>query len=430
MEKTIKLKQILEKCLSPWAVLAGMGTGICIGFQFQEFAKMLIPFGELYLSLLQMCILPILITAVVSSLGRMIRAGHVGKYMGKLLLIFGGGLVLAALVGMGGAALFKPGSSLDEKSRITLGKLVSSYEMGKSNAVQTASPSLMEFVKNMVPTNVFAAFSHGQNLAILFFCILLGIALGFVHSPSGDTALSVAEALYDAFQKLISWVMYALPLGLCCLFASFASQMCHMGAGVLSALTQFVLLCYGCVFLLILIYHCLIWWKTGGNFFRPFYALRETLVVAFGTSSSLASIPSALRCLEKNLKINRSTGNLVVPLGVNINPQGSVLHFALSTFFIAQIYNVHLGVEGFFIALIGSIFAGMAATGMPGGGALSMLALVLEPLGLPSQAAIVLLLAIDPILDPVLTVLSIHANCTATVMTASGQEEKEPSAAS
>ena len=144
-------------------------------------------------------------------------------------------------------------------------------------------------------------------------------------------------------------------------------------------------------------------------------------MVAFGTSSSFAAIPSALRCLQNNLKVSKSNTNLVIPLGISINPQGSVMYFALATVLIAQIYNVPLGPQGLVIAFIGSILAGMGTSGVPGAGALSILALILVPLGLPAQTAIILLIAIDPIMDPLLTALNMHANCAATVLA----EERE-----
>jgi Na+/H+-dicarboxylate symporter len=425
MENPVKKKSFsMDWLLSPWAVFGGILIGTFIGIRFKEFALQLTPFGEIFLSLLQMCILPILITAVISSLGRMIRAGQARHYIGWLLFIFVSGLLTASLVGVLTGLIARPGSSLDDHSRVVLGKLVSQQEMtmNPGSADESHSPSLVDFFKKMVPANIFAAFSHGQNLAILFFCILLGISLGFVHSEAGDVALTVSEALYDAFQKLISWVMYALPFGLCALFASQISQ---VGLEVLSALMRFVILCYIAVFIMMILYNVIIWIRTGGSFLRPFVALRETLVVALGTSSSFAAIPSALRCLQDNFKVKRSTANLVIPLGVNLNPQGSVLHFALSTVFIAQIYQVSLGAQGWIIAIVGSVLAGMAATGVPGAGSLAMIALVLEPLGLPSQAAIILLLAIDPMIDPILTVNTIHANCTAAVLVSDRAEQAE-----
>ena len=411
IKKAGKLK--LNWLLSPWAIFSGIILGCIIGLKFKGLAYNLAPFGEIFLSLLQMCVIPILVTAVISSLARLIKTGMTGRYIRRLIIIFALGLIIASMVGLSAGFFGRPGVSLDESSRITLGKLISQYEMEASGKEEPISSGLMGFFKRMVPSNVFTAFSHGQTLSILFFCILFGIALGFVSTPAGKEALSVIEALYDAFQKLISWVMYILPFGLCCLFASQISQ---VGFTVFKALIKFVGLCYLSAVILMLFYNCLIWWKKKGSFFGPLLALRETLVVAFGTSSSFAAIPSALRCLQNNLKINKGTTNLVIPLGININPQGSVMYFALSTILIAQIYNVSLGSQGFMIALIGSVLAGMGATGVPGAGALSILALILGPLGLPSQTAIILLIAIDPIIDPILTMTTVHANCAATVL--------------
>ena len=404
--------------LSPWSVFGGIALGCIIGIKFTGLARHLVPFGEIFLALVQMCVIPILITAVVSSLARLITTGVTSRYIARLAIIFAGGMIIASLVGLSIGFLGRPGAGLGQKSRVTLGKVISQYEMEGVGKTDQAPAGLMGFFKRMVPANVFMAFSQGQTLSILFFCILLGIALGFVRTPAGKEALAVIEALYDAFQKLFGWIMYSLPLGLCCLFAAQISQ---VGFTILKALLKFVSLCYLGAIILMLFYNFLIWRRKGGSFFRPLAALRETLVVAFGTSSSFAAIPSALRCLQNNLKVSKSNTNLVIPLGISINPQGSVMYFALATVLIAQIYNVPLGPQGLVIAFIGSILAGMGTSGVPGAGALSILALILVPLGLPAQTAIILLIAIDPIMDPLLTALNMHANCAATVLA----EERE-----
>jgi proton glutamate symport protein len=207
--------------------------------------------------------------------------------------------------------------------------------------------------------------------------------------------------------------MYALPFGLCCLFASQISQ---VGINVFLALIKFVVLIYASSCLMLIIYSIIISLKKKVSIFQSFSALRETLIVALGTSSSFAAIPSALNCLTENLKIDKGTTNIVVPLGVSLNPHGSVLHFAISTVFVAQVYGASLGPQGLLITLVGSVFAGMAATGVPGGGSLSMLAIIFGPLGLPLQAALVFFIAIDPIIDPILTVVTMHANCAATAL--------------
>ena len=174
---------------------------------------------------------------------------------------------------------------------------------------------------------------------------------------------------------------------------------------------------------MIALYALVTWLKMRrGSFFRSVVALKDTFVVALGTSSSFASIPSALNDLENKLYLDKKVTKLVVPLGINLNPHGAVVHFALSSVFIAQVYGVSLNPSSWIIILIGSVLAGLAATGAPGAGALSMISVVLHPLGLPVSTAIILLAAIDPIVDPILTLTTVHANCSATTLIA----EKEP----
>ena len=399
--------------LNPWTVFTGIILGCLTGLFFPAFARNLKPLGDIFLSLLQMCIIPILITAVISSLGKLLKTGGIAAHIGKIGLLFASGLFLASLLGLCSGSLLKPGNTLNDHDRMTLGKLIVQSEIKLSAEKSAGNPDLLEFFKTLIPSNIFEAFSAGQNLGILFFCILLGLALGFGNSESSQTALSVTEALYDAFLKLIGWIMYFMPFGL---YTIFASEISRVGLDILHALMKFILTLYAASLALMFLYHCLIWWKKGGSFLQPFHALRETFVVALGTSSSFASIPSALRCLQNNLKVDRKTANLVIPLGVNLNPQGSVLHFALSTVFIAQIYGTAFTPQHYFLALTGAVFAGLAATGMPGAGSLSMLSLILTPLGLPGQAAVIFLVAIDPIVDPILTTVNIHSCTTVAVL--------------
>ena len=161
-----------------------------------------------------------------------------------------------------------------------------------------------------------------------------------------------------------------------------------------------------------------------GSFFRSFIALKETFVAALGTSSSFATIPSALHSLRHELHLDEQATKLVIPLGVSLNPHGTAIYFAISAVFIAQLYNTSLSAPALIIILVGSILAGIAATGAPGAGALPMIALILEPLGLPVATAVVFLIAVDPVLDPIITLTTVHANCTAAAMVAKDQHKQ------
>jgi Na+/H+-dicarboxylate symporter len=137
-----------------------------------------------------------------------------------------------------------------------------------------------------------------------------------------------------------------------------------------------------------------------------------------GTSNGYAAIPSAIRGLHNGLKLDKDTTNLVIPLGISLNPHGTVMHFAISTMFMVQLYGKGMDINLFFVILFGSILAGLAATGAPGLAALGMISIVLDPLGLPVGVAVILLAAVDPIVDPILTVVNVHSNCASTAVVA------------
>ena len=198
----------------------------------------------------------------------------------------------------------------------------------------------------------------------------------------------------------------------------FASQISKVGFEVLTATFKLVIFIYITAFCLIAVYSIAIWLNLGGRYLNSIQVLKQPMLIALGTASSFAAIPSTLQSLTKGFRLKQEAVDLMVPLGVTIYPPGSVLHFAISTVFIAQIYGVSLSYENMLLVLIGATLAGMAAAGAPGIVGVSMISIILEPLQLPVGVAVILLAAIDPIVDPILTTVNIHANCAATAMIA------------
>jgi proton glutamate symport protein len=417
-------RRFLNLLLNPWVILVSILAGGLIGWFSPPTAAYLAPFGDLYISLLQMCVIPILVTAVISSLTRLFITGGASEYLTRLFIAILVGLLLASAIGIAVGQVGRPGSGLKRSAQATLGTMISDYELTTSEAeTQQQATGLFYFFQEMIPDNIFASLSQGERLSVLFFSIIVGIALGSVGAVTAQPVLAIFEAFYETFIKITGWLMYVLPLGLLCLAAG---QIADLGVAILGAMLKLILLLYGGVLLLVVIYTLAIWLKVGGRLTKALLALRETLVVAIGTSSSFAAIPSALRGLKGELGIHKEAADLVLPLGITINPPGSVFHFALATLFIADIYRVELGIEQYVLILIGAVFAGIAASGAPGVAALSMIAIILQPLGLPVDVAIILLAAIDPIVDPMLTVVNVHANCATTVMVAKPSNTHRP----
>jgi proton glutamate symport protein len=400
--------------LSPWLIFISIFSGAAIGIFDKELANQLLPFGTLYLRLLQMLVLPMLMTAVMSGLGNLFVSGIKKSQLSRLIRFLFTGLIIASCIGMLFGVLGHPGDGLKHEAKVTLGKTINQSEQNAAIQAQAQPPSMFSYVQAMIPENIFSSLVKGDTLAILFFSILTGISMGMLNNEENKSALTVINAFYNIFLYIIGWMMHLLPFGLLCLFAG---QIAHVGMDIVWATAKLIQYIYISCIATIIVYSVIIWWKVRHrlSYLQTLAGLRQPLVVALGTASSFATIPSALGALKDNLKVDENISDLIIPLGMTINPPASVLQFAISSIFIAQIYGTELGFDQLLIVFIGAILAGLASSSAPSMVALSMIAMILDPLGLPSSVAIILLIAIDPVVDPIVTVLNVQANCALAV---------------
>lgn len=400
--------------LNPVTVFAGLGAGAVLGWLDHGQTPFIDTLGEIYIRLLQMCVIPLLFTAVATSLSRLFLNQAASRYFGRLVLLMIGGLIIGSGLGVLLGYFGQPGAELQGDAREVIGQVIFTAEASNSGAAQPPT-GLTELVVGMFPDNIFGALTTGNKIAILFFALLFGVALGSIAREKSEQATALLEALYDTFIKIIEWLMYVLPFGLFCLAYT---QISAVGLDVLMAMTKLVVLIYVGSIALLAVYSLVIWWRVGGSYLASVMAMRDSLFVAFGTSSSYAAIPSALRGLKEGLKLDRGVVDLALPLGITLNPPGSAFFFAIGTLFLANLYGLALDPGQMVFVAIGAILAGIAATGAPGIAAISMISIILVPLGLPVEVAIILLVAIDPIVDPILTVVNVQGNAATTAMLA------------
>ena len=228
-------------------------------------------------------------------------------------------------------------------------------------------------------------------------------------------ALALADAVYESLLKVIAWMLYGLPFGLCCLFAD---QVRRIGLDLFSSMFKMMVLVNFSAVLLAVFYSIVIWWRSETTYMKALSSMRRAMMVALGTSSSFAAIPFALEGLNKRLRFESETVNLMIPLGITLNPHGNILCFAMTGVFMAQLYQMPLGFAQLGIILFLSVMSGVAASSAPGMASLSMIALVLNPLGLPSVVGIILLAAMNPVIDPLLTLVNLYGNCATASLVA------------
>jgi len=341
----------------PLTILAGVAIGIFVGLYHRQLAAIFgmdsgqfirtVSFpGELYLFFLQMTVIPIIISAIASSLGKLMRNKSSAGLVKRMVLIFIICMIICATVGIALGVFGQPGSGLSDETRTLLGKLLSSSEqqgvsgileitLSTADVVETSQRhGIGSFFSNLIPPNIFEALSLGSIMAIVFFSIIMGVAIGFLQEESALLLINIFSAVFYAFQKLISWSLYLLPFGLICLLAG---QIAAVGVQIFVAMSKFIIL-YGIGTVIIFILCTIIIWMRSGiiNPLKVISILFEPILLAFATRNSMATLPSAINCLDRDMKFNSTSVNLTLPLGMTLGRFGNIFILHLVYFLLRR----------------------------------------------------------------------------------------------
>jgi proton glutamate symport protein len=363
-----------------------------------------------------MCVFPILISGIIVSVARLMSRNDSTYYVKRILLYFPIFLISTSLIAVLIGFIFNPGTGLDGGTLQALGVLVNQSAVdlqvnltGELAPVESG-PGLSSFLVGLIPSNIIYAVGNGNTLQVLFFCIVSGIALGVL--PQGqktEPLMLVLESVYSAFQTLINWLKYLLPFGLLGLLAEQLSEINMSTVSVMGNFLLISILTFGILFSISVI---LLSVRSKYSFKEVLFKLKEPLLLAFTTQSSLACLPSAIDSLTNGLRFESKSTNLVLPLAITLCRFGPIAYFAIATIFVSSLYQSPLGFGDILILIAGSIFAGMATSGLSGVLTLTMLSIVLSPLGLPLDAVLVLLIAIDPLINPFRTLTIVGTSIT------------------
>ncbi|MDF2667872.1 MAG: hypothetical protein K0R67_178 [Paenibacillus sp.] len=407
---TLSLKWIK----SVWTILACIASGAVAGILFPDFAEQITPFGDLYLSFLKMCVIPIMMTAIISSIGGIFMNSNAIKMMKRMLVVFAAALLLVSAIGLTVGMLGQPGSGLSEEAKAVLGSVVQQAEQQTTAEPEESSQDgLLGFLIGLVPSNIFIALGEGNSLQILFFSIVVGVTVGMVSTKAGENLLQLSDLLFKAFQQAISWSMYFLPAGLFCIMAG---QLSTIGEGVLPSIIKLIIWIYVASLLVMLVSGWVIARRVNMSLYAVFHALKDALVIAFGTRNSIATIPATLQALTQAFRIEADSVRLVVPLGMILCRYSMILVYVMGIAFTAQLYGVKLTLLQLLTVWIGAVLAAMAGAGAPAMVSIAMIGMIAVPLQLPADTTIILLLAINPIIDPAITAANVMVNCATSVL--------------
>jgi proton glutamate symport protein len=383
-------------------IVAGLVVGCLLGWLAPGFAISLKPISDVFLRLIKMILAPLLFTTLVAGIaGAGIKT--VGRLGLKAIVWFEAATTAALFVGLAAANLIKPGAGA---------VLVAARAQDAAAAKQLApAASAGDFFVKMVPTSILDAMSRNDVLQIVVFSVFLGLAVS-AAGPKAQRIKELADAGAEAVFKLVGFVMYFAPFGVC---AAIAVTLGSNGASVLLPLVKCVLALYAALAVFFVVLFAAVRLLVGIHLPTFLRVIREPAIIAFTTASSDAALPRAMQLLEQ-LGVPRRIVGFVVPAGYAFNLDGSTLYLSLAVMFVAQA----AGVEMSWGAQLGAMLLLMAASkgvaGVPRA-ALVVLANTLGGLNLP-QEGVVLLLGIDAVMDMGRTSVNVVGNCVAAVVMA------------
>ncbi|GAB4232953.1 MAG: dicarboxylate/amino acid:cation symporter [Ekhidna sp.] len=412
-------------------ILIGMTLGLIFGMiclQSLSLSAFTIdfikPIGTIFIRGLKMVAVPLVLASLIIGVANIGDISKLTRMGGKTLLIFVLTTIISITIGLSIVAVLKPGHKLPEETRTNLMELYNSNAEGKIDfAEQVKSRGPLQPLVDMVPDNIFmATTNNGAMLQVVFFAIIIGIALLKVPKEKGQPVISFFDGLNDVIIKVVEFIMLVAPYGVFALIASLLIEIAGEDPGkaweLLYALLWYSLTVIGGMLIMMLVvYPILLRMFSKISVIDFFKGMRPAMLLGFSTSSSTATLPVTMDRVEKHLGVSEEVASFVLPLGATINMNGTSLYQGVSAIFIAQALGLDLSLSSQLMIVLTATLAAVGTAGVPGAG-LVMLVIVLEAVGIPA-AGIALIMAPERILDMVRTMINISGDAAVSVVVAS-----------
>jgi DAACS family dicarboxylate/amino acid:cation (Na+ or H+) symporter len=380
--------------------------------------------GQVFLRLIFMVVVPLVFSALtlgVAGIGDVRKLGRMGLRTLMMTVILSS---ISVAIGLAAANFVRPGEHLPEEKRTELyEKYATQSEKAKAQA--TSAKSARDSLLDIIPRNPLqemvgaldGSSPGGGMLAVMFFSLVVGAAISI--SPERTAPLvAVLEGVYDVTMVIIGWAMRLAPIGVAGLMFSLTAT---LGLDILRTLIWYVGTVLAALALHMFGVYSLVVWLFAKLTPKQFFGrITEVLVTAFATSSSNATLPTALRVTESNLGVRREVSNFVLTVGSTANQNGTALYEGITVLFLAQVFGVDLTLPQQMQVVLMSVLAGVGTAGVPGG-SLPLVVLVLKSVGVPEQG-IGIILGADRLLDMCRTTLNVSGDIAVAVCVDRGEK--------
>ena len=380
------------------------------------------PIGTLFLNLLLMIVVPLVFSSLVvgvAGIGDIRKLGRIGFKSFAYCIVIS---AISVVIGLGLANTIRPGEKISPeiaaqlKEKFSSGAKTSVEAQNKAAETAKADSALMQAVKTVVPKSVFNSIA-GENpnmLHIMFFALIVGIAITLLPSPVSAPFVGLMESVFAITSKIIDIIMKFAPYAVACLIFNNIAQ---FGLELLLSLGWFVatvLLGLGLHFFGI--YSLSVYFLSRINPIEFFKRVRTVIVTAFSTSSSNATLPTALRISEENLGVPKEINSFVLTVGATANQNGTALYEGVTVLFLAQLAGADLTLSTQLMVVYLAILGGIGTAGVPSG-SIPFIIGILAMIGI-DPALIAIILGVDRILDMCRTTLNVVGDLTAATFVA------------
>jgi Na+/H+-dicarboxylate symporter len=399
-------------------------TSIFLGWSSAFTIQYIKPFGTIFVNALKMIAVPLVLASLIVGVANLGDVSKLSRMGGKTIGLYFFTTIIATSLGLLAVNMLQPGKQLPAETRENLMNLYTSQAQGTENvAGQLKTGGPLKPLVDIIPENIFlAASNNGSMLQVVFFAIILGIALLQIPREKSEGVVRFFDGLNDAVIKIVEYIMIIAPIGVFALIASLIVELAgdqpEKAFDLLYALFWYtVTILLGLAIMMLLVYPLLIRAFTKINFLQFFKGIRPAQLLAFSTSSSSATLPLTMKRVEEELGVPEEVSSFVLPLGATINMDGTSLYQSVAAVFIAQALGLNLSLGSQLMIIVTATLASIGSAGVPGAG-MVMLVIVLESVGIPT-AGIALIVAPDRILDMCRTVVNVTGDASVAVIVSS-----------
>jgi len=451
-----------------WAVAASF-------LGWSEFTiNYIMPFGDIFINLLKLIAIPLVLFSIITGITGLSDVTSLGRIGAKTLGIYLATTLTAIIIGLALVNIFKPGVHIDEEQRI-VNRL--SYELWHSNnpnvqpvddkvfstmpeyavflteaqqrsaeleqndmlisSMQKAAQSKarpMQWLVDMVPSNIFLSFNNSLMIQVIFFAIFFGLSLALLPREKVEMVVQFSSGANEVFIKMVDMVMIGAPYFV---FALLAGKLAEMAGDnperlvqIFKALGSYSLVVIaGLALMIFVVYPLMVTFsinkKTPFSFRQTFSyfmrGIKPAQLLAFSTSSSAATLPITMECVHKNLGVDEEISSFVLPIGATVNMDGTSLYQGVAVVFLAQFHLIDLTLAQQVTIILTTTLASIGSAAVPSAG-LIMLIVVLESVGL-NPAWIAIIFPVDRILDMMRTVVNVTGDAAVSTIVAQTEDK-------